>query len=285
MILLQAEIGGELVDIISKIRAFSQDFPLSVLFPTAAGAVKASAYAIQEQWKAYASGEPLPSGDKIKNSSGGYAASIHTSQESMWSYDIFSKAAVAKWLENGTPEIDMKQTHPYGPKGRVAKKKIKGGGFRFVPYIIIPFRWATPNAGAHMGVKNVIPEQIYSAIQSGIRKGTFKRSTVLNGKTVSENFWGEGQQRNTYDWGSRIKGMGGNIEGLVAMAGQPNKRGTRQSTYFTFRVISADSPAGSWIKPATKAMRIAEQTANIMAGKVSKVVEAGFYADLKGMGI
>ncbi len=283
MILLQAEIDGELVDIISKIRAFQQDFPLATLFPTAASAVRASAYAIQEQWKAFASGEPLPSGDKVKNSSGAYAASINTSQQSLWSYNILSKAAVARWLEEGTPEVDFKQTHPYGPRGRVAKKKIKGGGFRYVPYIIIPFRWATPNAGAHMGIKNVIPEQIYSAIQSGIRKGTFKRSVVLNGKTASDNFWGEEQQRNTYDWGDRLKGMGGAINGLVAMAGQPNKKGTRQSTYFTFRVISADSPASAWIKPATKAMKIAEQTANMMAGKVSKVVEAGFYADLKGL--
>lgn len=285
MIHLQAIIDQELVDIIAKIRAFQQDFPLSVMFPTAAEAVKAGAYAIQDQWKAYASGEPMPSGDKLKNPSGGYAASIGTKQDTLWSYRISSGASVARWLENGTPEVDFKDTHPYGTRARVAKKKVKGatGVYRYVPYLIIPIRWATPGAGAHMGAKNVIPEQVYARIQSGIRKGTFQRSIVLDGKTSSPNFWGEGQSRNTYDWGSRVKGAGGNLEGLVAMAGAPDSKGHRRSTYFTFRVISADSPAGAWIKPATKAMRIAEQTAAFMSDKVSKMVEAGFYADLKEM--
>lgn len=290
MIVLQAEMDQELVDVIARIRAFSQDFPLSVLFPTAAQAVKAGAAAIQSQWKAYAGGEPLPSGDRIKRPTGGYAASINTRANSLWDYDITSKAAVARWLEEGTPELDMKETHPYGQRGRVAKKKIKGvkGAYRYVPYVIVPFRWATPNAGAHMGVKNVIPEQIYKRILGGFRKGTFTKSVVLNAQTVSPNFWGNLESRATYDWGSRLKGVGGNLEGLVAMdatyenKGEGLKKARPTSTYFTFRVISADSPPGSWIKPATKPLKIAEQTAAFMSDKVSKMVEAGFYADLKG---
>lgn len=287
MITLQAVIDQELIDIIAKIRAFQQDYPLSVLFPAAASAVQEGAAAIQEQWKAYASGEVLPSGDRVKNPTGGYAASITMNRQTLWAYRISSGADVARWLEDGTPEVDFKETHPYGTRGRVAKKKVKGspGVFRYVPYIIIPFRWATPGHGAHMGAKNVIPDQVFAKLRAGIKKGTFQRSVVLDGKTASPNFWGEAQSRNTYEWGDRVKGVGGNVEGLAAMKGAPDKKGVARSSYFTFRVISADSPAGSWIKPATKALRIAEQTAQFMSDKVSKLVEAGFYEDLKGMSL
>lgn len=286
MIVLQATMDEALAEIIARIRSFKQDFPLAVLFPSAAQAVKGATAAVQAQWKAYAGGAPLPSGERVKRPTGGYAASIGTTQDSVWSYRVASKAAVARWLENGTPEIDMKQTHPYGKRGRVAKKKMKGGGIRYVPYVIVPFRWATPKSGAHMGVNNVIPDQIYRMIVNGYRKGTFTKSIVLNAQTASPNFWGDMEARATYAWGDRVKGVGGNLEGLVAMDGTYENKGDGlqkarpTSTYFTFRVISADSPAGSWIKPETKPMRIAEQTAAVMAGKVNEMVEAGFLADL-----
>jgi hypothetical protein len=286
MITVQAEVDESLVELIGKIRQFQQNFPMVVLFPSAAAAVKGAAYAIEAQWKAFASGEPLPSGDRVKSSSGGYAASIKTRQEGVWHYVTSSKAAVARWLEEGTAELDMKETHPYGPRGRVAKKKIPkrlGGGFRYVPYLIVPIRWATPGAGAHMGAKNVIPDQIYKALiaKDKNKQPKFKRSVVLNEKTASPNFWGEQQQRATYAWGDRLTGEGGNIEGLVAMAGAEKKGGRRESTYFTFRVISADSPAGSWVRPAQKALRIAEQTAAFMKEKVNKMVGDGFAADVE----
>jgi hypothetical protein len=290
MITLQAEIDESLFALIGRIRQFNADAPLSILFPAAAQAVKGASAAIESQWKAYASGEPLPSGDRVKHPTGGYAASITTKADSLWSYRVFSPISVAHYLEEGTAELDMKQTHPYGPRGRVAKKKIPGGGFRYVPYVIIPFRWATQGSGAHMGPKNVIPDQVYKALTKGIRKNEFSRSVVLDGKTASPNFWGEMQTRAMYQWGDRLKGVGGNLEGLVAMNGDYDNKGdgtlnrkTRYSTYFTFRVISADSPADKWIKPATKPLKIAEQTAAFMRGKVNDMIEAGFKSDLEGM--
>jgi hypothetical protein len=286
--MIQAEVDESLATLIGRIRQFQQNYPISVLFPQGAQAVKGGAYAIESQWKSYASGETLPSGDRIKNSSGGYAASINTRQNGFWDYTISSKASVAEWLENGTSELDMKETHPYGTRGRVAKKKIpksQGGGFRYVPYLIIPFRWSTPNSGAHMGAKNVIPDQIYKMLTAKYmdKSPMFKRSIVLDGKNKSPNFWGESQSRNTYQWGSALLGVGGNIEGLVAMDAGKDKRGRQQSTYFTFRVISADSPASAWIKPAQKALKIAEQTAEAMKGKVNTMIADGFKADMENM--
>ena len=59
-------------------------------------------------------------------------------------------------------EYDMKQTHPYGKKSRVS---IKG-----IPYLIIPFRWGTPNGKdtkrAHFN--NVIPQKNYETSVKGL---------------------------------------------------------------------------------------------------------------------
>lgn len=289
MITLQVDVDESLLTLIGRIREFSAGESMANLFPTAVQAVKGAAASVESQWRAYARGEPLPSGDSIKHPTGGYEQSIKTKPQSAWSYDVFSMSSVAHFLEDGTPEVDMKQTHPYGPRGRVAKKKMPGGGFRYVPYLVIPFRWATPGSGAHMGPKNIIPDQIYNALTKGIRKGSFSRTVVLDGKTESPNFWGEAQSRATYQWGSRLKGAGGNIEGLVAMNGDYSNQGDgtlaqkkRYSTYFTFRIISADSPPDAWIKPATKALKIAEQTAAFMRDKVNDMIDAGFRSDIEG---
>jgi hypothetical protein len=290
MITMQASIDSDIFDAIDSMKQFSMGLPMSVLFPNAAQAVKAGAYAIAEQWKSYAGGESLPSGDKIKNPSGGYAKGIAVKQNGMWDYTIYNHSDIAQWLEDGTKAVDFKQTHPYGNKGRVAKKKIpkkEGGGYRYVPYLIIPIRWGTPENGARIGIKNIIPEQIYNKLRVEIKSGTFKKTIVLAGNKYTSNFWGDMQKRSSYSWGSRLQGDAFKgiensettgtpyISGLVAM-----EKG-RGSGYMTFRVISADSPQNSWIKPATKGMQIAKQTADFMTGKVDKMVNEAFNVDLK----
>jgi hypothetical protein len=285
---MQASIDSDIFEAVDRMKQFSMGLPMSVMFPNAAQAVKSGAYAIAEQWKSYAGGESLPSGDKIKNPTGGYAAGIAVKQNGMLDYTIYNHSDIAEWIENGTQAADFKQTHPYGPRGRVAKKKIpkkEGGGYRYVPYLIVPYRWKTPVKGAStVGIKNVIPEQIYNRLRTEIRKGAFKKTIVLEGEKYTSNFWGELQNRTSYSWGSRLQGDAfegvenslntgtPNISGMVKMQG---------AGYMTFRVISADSPKNSWIKPATKGMQIAKQTSDFMAEKVDKMVNEAFNADLK----
>lgn len=135
-------------------------------------------------------------------------------------------------------EYDMKKTHPFGKKSRVSKKGI--------PYLIIPFRWGTPNGKgtkrAHSFFSNVIPTKQYN---TSIRPLNLSR--VISEKAYYEaNAKGEMIPRKGYEWikGSRLsddQAWDDRSVGMVRM------RDVTGSTYFTFRIISAKSPAGSWI--------------------------------------
>ncbi|MBA7699373.1 hypothetical protein ES703_108068 [subsurface metagenome] len=87
--------------------------------------------------------------------------------------------------------------------------------------------------------------------------------------------------RATYSWGNRLRGLKvefANLEGMVVFdTGTPK---AVHSTYFTFRVISADSPAGSWIKPATPALNITKAVWEASKEDVEKIIKRGLEKDL-----
>lgn len=257
--------------------------------PATREAFDAGVRAAAATWKSVANGAPLNGEVLIKNPSGGYAAGVKVRQTGPFDYTVYNDSKGAEGIENGTPALDMKQTHPYGPKGRVANKGTKTNP-RWVPYLIVPFRWGTPGAsGGHF--RNIIPDQIYSMLRVQIRAGQFIRTQVAVETHPEPNFWGEAVQRAQYQgengregWGSMLRGIGGNIEGLSAMDADNQKTDgvyhKNYSTYFTFRVISADSPASSWIKPATPPKNVARKIAEYSRDIIAGMVEAGLRADL-----
>jgi hypothetical protein len=251
--------------------------------PATKEAFKTASRVLQATWKGYANGEPIPGSPyRIQHPTGGYARSIKVKQSGPFDYTIYSESQIAKFLEDGTSELDMKTTHPYGTKGRVANHGTKKNP-RWVPYLIVPFRWGTPRAGGHF--RNIIPEEIYSMLRVMIKSGEFVRTMVTPQTHTEPNFWGEQIQRAEYEgengaeyWGSRLKGIGGNIEGLSAMGTDtPNKK---SSAYFTFRVISAESPEGSWIKPAMPAMHITQRVADNTRDILDEIIQSALKADL-----
>ncbi|MFZ4618795.1 MAG: hypothetical protein ACOYM2_21730 [Rectinemataceae bacterium] len=252
--------------------------------PQTTEAFKTGVREIEATWKSVANGAPLNGEVLVKNPSGGYAAGVKVRQVGPFDYTVYNDSKGAEGIENGTPPLDMKQTHPYGPKGRVANKGTKTNP-RWVPYLIVPFRWGTPGAsGGHF--RNIIPNQIYSMLRMQIRAGQFIRTQVASETHSEPNFWGEAVQRAQYQgengregWGSMLRGIGGNIEGLSAMDADTRKK-KKGSAYFTFRVISADSPAGSWIKPATPAKNVAKKVADYTRDIITEMVEAAIKADL-----
>jgi hypothetical protein len=60
------------------------------------------------------------------------------------------------------------------------------------------------------------------------------------------------------------------------MAGDDGK----SAGYFTFRVISRESPAGSWIKPATQGRPITQGVVNASQKDVNELMDAAFRRDL-----
>lgn len=245
---------------------------------------------VANQWREYALGGAIPGAPRsLKNPKGGYALAIKTREIGTAHFQVTNDSKVAPFIEYGTSELDMKKTHPYGPKSRVANKGTKKNP-HLVPYLIVPFRWGTGDDESPGTFRNIIPKGIYQMIQADMKAGRFIRTRISGHDKTEMNFHGEEVKRNEYEtevgdpgWGTRIEGIGGKIEGMVAMAAESGKE-KRRSTYFTFRIISADSPQGSWIKPAQPALNITRHVVENTKDKVSELVKMGMLHDLGSLG-
>lgn len=237
--------------------------------PATQKAFGTSAKYIQRVWKGWAMGDTVEGIPNIKKPNGKLAASVQMKPAGPFSVSIFSESPYMNRIVHGSPELDMKETHPYGRKSRVSKKGI--------PYLIVPFRWGTPNregqGRAHFA--NFIPVEMFNVVKS--LKASKRKAVVNNegeitgGQTHSEgNFWGEDIERSDYDWGGRHDGDG-NTGGMVRMSGGGG--------YFTFRVISAKSPAGSWIRKEQPAVDIEGGLKKAVTPAVEEMVRMGLEAD------
>jgi hypothetical protein len=226
--------------------------------------------------------------------SGGYARSIQREQTGTFEYEIFSEAKIADIIENGSHELDMKKTHPYGPRSRVARDiiskktgKILRKGY---PYLIVPIKWGTEDGTVRVGPKNIVPKQLLKLMLSK----RFKASTERNETYQSPNERGEMVDRSTYTWGGRAKGsdFAGTIEqkrfadGMVrfeeeSAADRPG--GKRYGGYFTFRIISARPGAKGWIRREQPARHITRMIAEETRENVNALVESGIMKDLANL--
>lgn len=251
--------------------------------PNTVAAFESGVDLIAATWRDYAMGSPIPGTSmQIKHPTGGYAAGVKIAQVNPFEYLVYNDSAIASVIEDGAASYDMKDKHPYGPKSRVANKGTKKNP-RWVPYCIIPMRWGTPGSTGHF--RNIIPEDVYKLITASIRAGEFQRTRATGQTHAEPNFWGQQVQRAEYEgengrplWGSRLTGVKGYMEGMSAMVADAGK--ARSSEYVTFRVISAESPAGMWIQPARPAHKISEHVVRNVAGMLLEMVEAGIRADV-----
>ena len=248
--------------------------------PRTAEALAKGAGFIRETWVGFAKGGTLPGiREPLKRPSGAYARSIRVHRNGSFDYEISSDAKIAELIENGAEELDMKKTHPYGPRSRVSKKGI--------PYLIVPFRWGTPKT---VGFKNVMPEAVYNMVKN---KKQFRpsRVTVSADKADAAHTTPNARSpskmvgRAKYKWGARLSGIGyvdhrRHVEGMVSMEGQVEGGKKRASGYFTFRVISANSPQSSWVKPAMPARHVTKAVAELARGAVNAMVETAIREDL-----
>jgi hypothetical protein len=260
--------------------------------PATAGALNSGAGLVRDTWQGFAKGGSLPGiSESLKHPNGGYARSIRVDKIGAFQYEIFSEAQIAEWIEKGTPEHDMKTTHPFGQRSRMSKE-----GF---PYLIIPFRWGNPKA---IGFRNVMPKSVYNIVKN---KKKFRQTKALwdNDKNKSSthpeknafgNYEKNGHQqveRQNYsgadgkgDWGDRLNSSMGedvtqNMEGMSSMLGQDGKA----SGYLTFRVISAKqliTKPYSWIKPAMPARNVTKAVADYTKPVIEALVDSAIAEDL-----
>ncbi len=235
------------------------------LAPGTARAFSFAAKLIQKSWQNWAMGGSLQGAENIKNPNSRLASSIHLRKLSPFDISIETDSRYMERIQSGSPEFDMKEKYPYGRKSRVSKKGI--------PYLIIPFRWGTPNKDgdgrAHFG--NTIPLEVYKIIQSR----EFKKSSKTGSTHEEPNYKGEGIERAEYNWGDRIDDEGaGNANGMVKM------RNGNKSTYFTFRVISAKSPENAWKRRAIPANDVVSAVEKATRNDVEEIIQSGLEQDL-----
>ena len=266
-----------LVDLVNSL-----EFMARKELPNTFKAFKKSAALIAYTWKTYAMGAPIKgSSMRIKNATGGYARSIKTKFLSPLNFEIFSDSPIAKYLEHGTKEFDMKETHPFGKRGRVVKETVKRKGKiireKGDPYLIIPFRHGVPGTLSYVPM----PEEIYAKILQGIQQDEIQLSQRVGGRKYSPNYRGELVPRAKYQWGTRM-GFDSmdRLDGLVAMNVKQKGSTAKRSEYMTFRVVSVNSPAMKWIVEARRAMNITKYVINNTRLTVERMIQSGLKKDI-----
>lgn len=204
--------------------------------PNTAQAFREGANTIYTAWSEFLMGNSSIDGvkplDKPMNKS--VVTSLKNRKLRDFHYSVFSNNPQMDKLIEGSPEVkyDMKTTHPYGRKSRISKKGI--------PYLIIPFRWGTPNGHdtkrAHFN--NFIPTKNYNTSLKG-----FKLSYRTGLTHFERNAHGEPINRSEYRFNDRLKEDAAWSDNSVGMVRMKDVRG---SSYFTFRIVSAKSPSSSW---------------------------------------
>jgi len=226
--------------------------------PSTERAMADGAEMIREAWIELAKSYPM---------AGKYINNIRTEQTGLFSHEIFSEAKEADWIENGTKDLDMKTTHPFGRKSRVSKEG--------VPYLIVPFRWKTPDT---IGFK--MPKNVYDIVLKFKKMETTVSADSPNAKKTL-NAKGEMVGRAEYNKGyGRLKGEEyGNMSGMVRSTDSTGK--DRSGGYLSFRVISAKSPANSWKREGMPARYVTKLVAREMEKPVNKLVEDAIMEDLR----
>lgn len=226
-------------------------------------AVSMSAKIIQDTWRNWALGKSVEGAADIRRANSRLASSINTKMHGVFDAEIGTDSPYMRRIQSGSPEYDMKKTYPYGKKSRVSKKGR--------PYLIIPFTWHTPNAKggarAHGSMANTIPENLLGVVRK------MRRSRTTGETHIEKNARGEDIARAEYDWGERLNAEG-NAGGLVVM------NSSRHTAYTTFRVISADSPASSWIRKEVPANDVVSAVERAARPAVEAVIEEGLRSDL-----
>lgn len=263
----------------SELKKLTENFTkgmTTAALPNTAEAFQRAAQMVRQMWIGYLQGSiTLPGVENPDNVTSAMVKSIKTQDKSSpyeFFQSIYSDNRQLAELERGRKEVeyDMKKTHPYGRKSRVSKKGI--------PYLIIPFRWGTPNKKgtkrAHFN--NFIPQEQYETSVKGL-----EISAVNSLKKYFEsNFKGESIERQGYDWAKfgRLKKDQAWNDRSVGMVRMKDVTG---STYFTFRIVSAKSPASSWIyhKDSKPGINYMGALANAVMPKVDKIISEGIRAD------
>lgn len=219
---------------------------------------------------------------------------IETRRISPFTYDVFSKDKVVGWMENGLAPYDMKKTHTNGKKSRVVKARRRGDkiitewkakrkdGSTYTvragdSYLIIPFRHRTKNRPGTAGKMTLT--DVYGDVRRQMKSDDFKRSSVIESANPGpQQTFSQAINRAKYDWGTRLefpdKPEFSHLQGMVVM-GPP-----KQSQFMSFRVVSVNSPPGSWLHPGIKARKYLYNIMTDGQQKIQNIIQDALLRDV-----
>lgn len=179
---------------------------------------------------------------------------------------VIATAKIAEQLEKGSGPWDMKPMLLGGPKARMGKHG---------RYNIIPFRHGTSQASGSNSNFPTMPKDVYQQarqLKASLRAG---KKTAWGGRTTgTEAAHPAGRNATTHE-----PHKAGKYEGMVRVEKTYAK--ATQSKYLTFRVVSDNSPAGSWIHKGYPAHRIAEAVTTYCRPAIEKMVTEAAQLDLQ----
>lgn len=254
----------EIQDAIKKFGAANKD-----TFPATSASFHNAAEYAQNIWNEYLTGGNLEGIEPLEKPINPKNANLHIVDNGDFESSVVTNSKQVEEIQQGSNPVyyDMKKTHPYGLKSRVNKDGI--------PYLIIPFRWGTPNGkGTKRRWNNVIPQKEYDTIVKGMSLSRKKDTTHFE-----PNAKGTDISRAEYVWKGRLKDVDAWDDRSVGMVRMKDIRG---STYFTFRIISAKSPSGSWLywKDGKNAVDMLGALGRTTKPGIEKIIEAGIKQDL-----
>lgn len=264
----------ELKNLANKFKDTIENAPAAAL-PNTANALAQAAKYVHNMWTGYLTGSQTLNGiDFMSGVTSAMVRSIRSRYNGDLSYTIYSDSMQLEKKVKGSKEVefDMKEKYPYGKKSRVSKKGI--------PYLIIPFRWGTPNEKgtkrAHFN--NVIPQKNYETAVKGLNLSKVN----IDKKYFEANYKGQNIERKGYDWAkngrlTEDQAWDDRSIGMVRM----RDIASGKSTYFTFRIISAKSPQGSWIyhRDAVPAVDMMGALYRTVKPEVESILRKGVKAD------
>lgn len=167
-------------------------------FPATSASVHKAAQYVQSVWSDYLAGGELNGIEPLDKPLSPKDAHLRIEDRGDFESAVVGNSPKLDAIQQGENPVyyDMKKTHPYGNKSRVSKEGI--------PYLIIPFRWGTPNGKgtkrAHFN--NVIPQAEYRTNMLPM-----ELSSRLNSSHFEKNAKGLNIRRSEYLWGGRLKKM------------------------------------------------------------------------------
>lgn len=250
----------------------------SGFFENTQRAIGQAAQTTQRLWQSWAMGNVSVRGIMNRRPSGKLAQSIGLKKTGLMTYRVSTNDPDMERIQNGRPEIDMKDLNSPWMKSRKTRVSYRKGVMH--PYLIIPFSWRT---NGNSEAKNVVPIRIVNILRK--RDVSFiTHQAENNWRKVEPNRYGEMIPRASYQWGGRISKEESVLEdgkdsGMVRMWDSAFNNKT-VGKYFTFRVLSVNSRKDSWIQPAIPAVDIVGAIVQEMQPEVEKTIRDAVAQDL-----